>query len=953
MAENFSVVKDSGASWFGSEHWVPGSTTGFSLTATNISGKTAILKAIQMGVTACNSDGKQFTVDLGSSYAKRGPANGAGCSLYAQFTYGGKTYTSNTVSIPSVNRKNVGTRKNADGTYYGGQDYDDPYNFAFYPYYEEDYISEGKAPIFNFNNPPSINNNDSVTIRFFVPSGGWNSSAFSGSEYLQISSRAPISEVEPDIYRITYNANGGANPPAATDVTAGESVTNPGGPSTAPTYAVSWNVHGGTSVTTPVNRSRSFSGWYTAASGGTKITWPYTPTADIILYAHWGTATAGTLPTTTKTGYKLKGWYTAASGGSPVSSSTEVSSAVTYHAQWTPISYTVKYYLDGTEQTSLAQSCSYDSDYTYKSLPSKTGHSVDGWWANSSGTGTKYTAGGSFSNLSTTDGATISRYAKSTPNTYTVQYNANGGTGAPSAQTKTYGVDLTLSSTKPTKSFQLTYDARSGTLPSGTTNPVTKNCTFNNWKATDGTTYSSGGTYKKNEGTTLTAQWTNPTLGTLPTPTRTNYRFLGWYTSATGGSAVTSSTTMSEDRIIYAHWVEQVTLTYNTNGGSGSVSAETKDTGSEFTIKNYSGTKSENVTYYANGGSFSGNASTTKAGNMVFKGWADSSSATTAQYIYNDPTKGKITLTANKTIYGVWSHGSVSSHPTITAKQVTLTYNPNGGTIPTVANRTKKVNLVHSGWATTQAKANAGTVDYGVSAAIPTGTTVYAVWSAGAIGTLPTISIFTSRTGYRLDVDKPWTTTQNGSTAVTSTTKISVDTTIYAKWEYRVLINGNGGFIYTDAVEGVSTLEHWKKHGVNYTTPSTIIYDEGDPDASESRTFLGYATTATGAKAYNPGFSYTSNEPKTLYAVFQIKQYTVKFTDGYSVPEVVLKTQTVNHGGNATPPANPTRSGFTFSGWIGTYTNVKIDTTVKAGWGFCPIWIKTSTGWRKYDPKEE
>ena len=582
----------------------------------------------------------------------------------------------------------------------------------------------------------------------------------------------------------------------------------------------------------------------------------------------------------TRTGYKFTKWNTKSDGtGTAYSAggSYTANAGVTLYAQWTPISYTVKYYLDSTEQTSLAQTCSYGSSYTYKSLPSKTGHSVDGWWANSSGTGTQYTAGGSFSNLSTTDGDTISRYAKSTPNTYTVAYNANGGTGAPSSQTKTYGVSLTLSSTKPTKSFQLTYDPRSGTLPTGITNPVTKSCTFNNWKATDGTTYASGGTYTKNEGTTLTAQWTNPTLDELPTPTRNGYRFNDWYTAATGGTKVSARTTMSGNMTIYAHWVEQVELKYNTNGGSGSVDPETKDTGSEFTIKNYLGAKSENVTYYANGGNFSGNASTTKAGNMVFSGWADSSSATTAQYIYNDPTKGKITLTANKTIYGVWSHGTVSSHPTITAKQVTLTYNPNGGTIPTVSNRTKKVNLVHAGWATTQARANAGTVDYGVSDEIPTGTTVYAVWYAGAVGTLPTISIFTARSGYQLDRSTPWTTSQNGSTAVDPVnTKISVDTTIYAKWEYKITIDGNGGLIYSDRDdnedglidEGLSSLEHWKKHGDSYETPSIIIYDEPDGDSSSSRTFIGYATSATGAKSYNPGFSYTANEPKTLYAVF-------------------------------------------------------------------------------------
>ena len=49
----------------------------------------------------------------------------------------------------------------------------------------------------------------------------------------------------------------------------------------------------------------------------------------------------------------------------------------------------------------------------------------------------------------------------------------------------------------------------------------------------------------------------NASLGTLPVPTRTGYIFTGWYTSASRGSEVTSSTIMtSESMTIYAHWAE-------------------------------------------------------------------------------------------------------------------------------------------------------------------------------------------------------------------------------------------------------------------------------------------------------------------------------------------------------------------------------------------------------------
>jgi len=90
--------------------------------------------------------------------------------------------------------------------------------------------------------------------------------------------------------------------------------------------------------------------------------------------------------------------------------------------------------------------------------------------------------------------------------TYSVSYNANLGTGAPSPQTKTHGVALTLSSTTPTRSTV------------GNTS-----YTFNGWNtASDGTgtNYSAGGSYTANAAVTLYAKWTATTVvSKLGTPT--------------------------------------------------------------------------------------------------------------------------------------------------------------------------------------------------------------------------------------------------------------------------------------------------------------------------------------------------------------------------------------------------------------------------------------------------
>lgn len=155
---------------------------------------------------------------------------------------------------------------------------------------------------------------------------------------------------------------------------------------------------------------------------------------------------------------------------------------------------------------------------------------------------------------------------------YTVSYNANGGSGAPSAQTKWHDETLTLSSTKPTRSGY----------------------TFAGWgtSATDtGVKYSAGGQYTGNSNVTLYAIWTNVAKMTLAynanggtgapasqthlinttskisgaAPTRNNYVFLGWSTSSTAtkptyiinGQYTNNSFTNGATVTLYAVWAKK------------------------------------------------------------------------------------------------------------------------------------------------------------------------------------------------------------------------------------------------------------------------------------------------------------------------------------------------------------------------------------------------------------
>ena len=206
--------------------------------------------------------------------------------------------------------------------------------------------------------------------------------------------------------------------------------------------------------------------------------------------------------------------------------------------------------------------------------------------------------------------------------TYTIKYNANGGSGAPSSQTKTHGTNLTLSSTKPTRSGY----------------------TFKGWALTqadanNGTWYyQAGGTCGKNENLTLYAVWEANTLtirynvngGTLNSDTyyissnlvyrisnssaittigtynniisssglynastfgltRTGYTFKGWKVGSSGTTvfdqddATLVPTDLTNDIkngsctiTLYAVWDKNTyTINYNGNGGNGSIKSQT------------------------------------------------------------------------------------------------------------------------------------------------------------------------------------------------------------------------------------------------------------------------------------------------------------------------------------------------------------------------------------------
>ena len=172
--------------------------------------------------------------------------------------------------------------------------------------------------------------------------------------------------------------------------------------------------------------------------------------------------------------------------------------------------YTVTYNANGGSVTPSSATATEPNGVTLPT-PTRTGYTFNGWYTASSGGSLIGPAGNIYYPTSS-----ITIYAQWTALTYTVSYNANGGTGAPGSQTKTHDVTLTLSSTTPTRTGY----------------------TFSGWNTASGgggASYSAGGSYTANSAATLYAQWT----ANLSKPSGGSISLSG---TATVGQTITATT---------------------------------------------------------------------------------------------------------------------------------------------------------------------------------------------------------------------------------------------------------------------------------------------------------------------------------------------------------------------------------------------------------------------------
>lgn len=242
---------------------------------------------------------------------------------------------------------------------------------------------------------------------------------------------------------------------------------------------------------------------------------------------------------------------------------------------------------------------------------------------------------------------------KSGTTTYTVSYNANGGSGEPSSQTKIKDTTLTLSTQKPTRDgFAFIGWATSPSATSAQYQPggsYTSNASVTLYAVWEKQTYTIS--YNANGGTGAPAAQTKAfgyalALSTQ-VPTRSGYAFLGWATSSSATSAQYQPGDIystNANLTLYAVWKTQTyTISYNANGGYSAPAAQTKTHDVALTLSTQKPTRD----------------------GYTFLGWATSSSATSAQY----QPGGSYTSNANVTLYAVWQIKDTNA-PTITVATV-------------------------------------------------------------------------------------------------------------------------------------------------------------------------------------------------------------------------------------------------------------------------------------------
>lgn len=662
-----------------------------------------------------------------------------------------------------------------------------------------------------------------------------------------------------------------------------------------------------------------------------------------------------TVTASRKTGYKFDGWY---NGTTKVTSANPYTFAptanITLTAKWSVYNITIPVSVSptGAGTTSPSPFTGQEGSTVNITATPATGYKFAYWIDGVDDT--HYT--NNPQSVVMLSVKTLTAYF--TLKSYTVTWNANGGTVSPASTTKTHGSTLGTLPT-PTRASTAEYSytfagwftAASGGTQISTTTTVTKDVTYYaHWTATKRSYIA---TFNGNGGSTpspssITKEY-NTALGTLPTCTRTGYTFLGWYTASSGGTKISTTTVVTKDITYYAQWsINSYTLTFNPNGGTVTPTSKNLEYNSAYgTLPTPTRASDAQYTY-------------------TFAGW------------YTAATGGTQVTTATKmaakdtTVYAHWTSNTRSytvsyqtTYGTLNRTSQSVAYNSKGSCTLTMPNNTAEFTYTFVGWYTAangggtkvsseltlETPAIKGTVTYYAYVTRSTKSYTHTFNANGggtvspatitkayntALGTLPTVS----RTGYTF---VGWfdTSAASGGTQATTTTKVTGTKTWYARWSinsYTFTFDKNGG-------NTPSTTTITKEYN---TAIGTLPTCTRNADNTYTYAFAGWFDTSASSGGTQLTTSTKVISNKTWYARWTptYKNYTVTWDGNGGTPSKSSSSFHYNDALGTLPTA--TRTGYTFKGWSTSRTgtvNVSTTTKVTANVTYYAVWTINSYTW--------
>ena len=786
---------------------------------------------------------------------------------------------------------------------------------------------------------------------------------------------------------ITFNANGGVDTPTAQSFQSGVAfnLTN-----SAPTRAgyvfKRWNTQvnksgmdyeSGSSNLLSTNLTL-YADWEASVYTVNYVYNGATRNADVLSSNYTTGNSAITLPSPLKSDYVLAGWYLeadfktfigfAASSYAPNTTST----SITLYANWVQYTYTFTFFdansgsgggADGGTEPAKQNGTSITSVTLSANTLALSGYTFAGWATSNGSTSVAYADSAT---INITSNTTLNLYPVWSADTYTVTYNYNGATSGNGTSSSTYlsgGTAITLPTpVKTGYTFSGWYSdsgltssigsAGANYLPTGSTKSL---MAYAKWSANkiDVSFNSQGGSSGGKAEVFVGGELSEPTA-----PTRAGFTFDGWSTTS-NGSVISFNPTYTVNQTnnftLYAIWsavVANFTVTFNSDGGTGSMAPQVASTATNLTLNTF-----------------------TRTG-YSFAGWNTEPFGKGTPYANG----ASYAFTSDTTLYATWTYsGYVVSFDAQGGTAVDQVLLNNGSSISLPTQPTKS-GSTFSGWSLT---GSGSIISFPYTPATFSDLTLYAIWSTAAftvtfdsnggtpvssesatVGSTITEPTAPTRSGY---VFGGWTT-KDGDPAVTFPYLhgASSNFTLYAIWinSYTVTFDPQGGDSVSPIIVplGSSTSAPTPPTKVNYTfngwwteviggtqilfpyTPSgnitlrarwvanffTVVFDSQGGSILDSLQLSANSLIDTPTASIRSGyrllgwsldksensvvFPYNpNNAPTELYAIWQlIPNSTVTFDSNGGSGS--MSAQTANTARSLTINSY-TRSGYSFAGW--------------------------------------